>query len=256
MRNDMAKVIVERPRLGRAAAGLRPGRSRALVDDDGVVVRAKGAREPTGRVQKTKMLNETLNPLKRYLEAQVGRPWNKVYAEISQHLKPTSTVQQHVRDHIGDFVAINTRMQDGEVWVDGRWGRPTKLAGSWHRLYVHPRTGLLRRNEKRPTRARMARELREAAAAARAARMREIDARTQLHLFDAAWWEVKLAAIPHVKTVDAKGRPIVVPGRYVDVVRRAQFSTLPGEKLYGRTGVYAAEKRQLSKAEIRRLRLK
>ena len=123
MRKDMAKVIVERPRLGRAAAGLRPGRMRPLVDDDGEIVRAKGAREPVARAQKTKGLNETLNPLRRYLESQVGRPWNKVYSEISAHLKPTSTVQQHVRDHIEDFVAFRTRMREGQVYVNDRWGQ-------------------------------------------------------------------------------------------------------------------------------------
>jgi hypothetical protein len=46
MRKDMSKVIVERPRLGRSAAGLRPGRTRKLVDDDSEPIRAKGAREP------------------------------------------------------------------------------------------------------------------------------------------------------------------------------------------------------------------
>jgi hypothetical protein len=33
-------------------------------------------------------LNENLNPLKRYLHAQVGRPWNKVYAEIAARIRP------------------------------------------------------------------------------------------------------------------------------------------------------------------------
>jgi hypothetical protein len=28
-----------------------------------------------------KQMNESLGPLRRYLERQVGRPWNKVYAE-------------------------------------------------------------------------------------------------------------------------------------------------------------------------------
>lgn len=97
MRKDMAKVIVERPRSGRGAAGLRPGRTEALVDDDGEPIRAvKAARKPKQPEPKTKRLNETLNPLKRYLASNVGRPWDKVYSEISAHLKPSSTVQQHV----------------------------------------------------------------------------------------------------------------------------------------------------------------
>ncbi|MGQ0531270.1 MAG: hypothetical protein ACT4OF_01090 [Caulobacteraceae bacterium] len=145
----MSKVIVARPRSGRAAAGLRPGRTRALADDDGEPIRAKGAREPKTRARKTKQLNETLNPLKRYLASNVGRPWNKVYSEISEHLKATSTVQQHVRDHLDDFVATKTRMRSGVVIVTPRFGGERQLSEDWSLYYVHPRTGLLRKNEKR-----------------------------------------------------------------------------------------------------------
>ena len=120
MRKDMSKVIVERPRRGTWKAG-KPGRTRALFDDDGEPVRAKGATEPKGRAQKTKWLNENLNPLKRYLASQVGRPWRKIYSEISEHLKPSSTVQQHVRD--GDnrhaLVMSHVRAHDDEARVVG-----------------------------------------------------------------------------------------------------------------------------------------
>lgn len=244
MRKDMSKVIVERPRSGRAAAGLRPGRTRALTDDDGEPIKAKGAREPKGREQRTKGLNETLNPLKRYLDSNVGRPWNKVYSEISEHLKPTSTVQQHVRDHLEDFVAIKTRMKAGQVMVTPRFGGERALAEHHSLYYVHPRTGIVRKNEhyqRWGARWRAAR-LKEEAELAK--RMRVVDDKTQLHLFnDGAWWEVKLAKIP-------AGRP------YEDVVHRAKLSRAGGERLYGRPGIYARDKRQLSKAEMKRLGLR
>jgi hypothetical protein len=244
MRKDMSKVIVERPRSGRAAAGLRPGRTRALADDDGEPIRAKGAREPKGREQKTKRLNETLNPLKRYLASNVGRPWNKVYSEISEHLKPTSTVQQHVRDHLEDFVATKTRMKGGKVVVaSARFGGERPLDQYYSLFYVHPRTGLLRKNENRISRSALARQLREAKQAELDARMRVIDAKTQMHLFDGAWWEVKLAKIPP-------------QALYEDVVRRAKLSRLAPEILYDRPGVYARDKRQLSKVEMKRLKLR
>ena len=131
MRKDMSKVIVERPRLGHSAAGKKPGRTQALVDDDGEPIRAKGAREPKRPPVKTKNFNETLNPLKRYLASNVGRPWNKVYSEISEHLKPTSTVQQHVRDHLDDFVATKTRMKGGVVVMTPRFGGERALADDW-----------------------------------------------------------------------------------------------------------------------------
>jgi hypothetical protein len=245
MRKDMSKVIVERPRLGRARAGLKPGRTRVVADDDGEPLRTtKGtAREPVREPRKTKWLNENLNPLKRYLAANVGRPWSKVYSEISEHLKPTSTVQQHVRDHLEDFVATKTRSEKGVLKANTRWGRPMPLSDCHQLYYVHPRTGLLRKNEGRVTFAQARRRAEAAAAAERAKRMREIDAKTQLHLFDGAWWEVKLAKTP-------PSQP------YVDVVRRAKLSTLAPQDLYGRHGVHAVDKRQLSKAEIKRLKLR
>jgi hypothetical protein len=243
MRKDMSKVIVERPRTGRAAAGLRPGRTRALADDDGEPIRAKGAREPVGRAKKTKALNETLNPLKRYLASNTGRPWNKVFSEISEHLKPTSTVQQHVRDHLEDFVAIRTRMKNGAVMMTPRYGGERPLSEHWSLYYVHPRTGLLRKNEHFKRWNARQREARMKEEAERAKRMRVVDAKTQLHLFGEGWWEVKLAKIP-------PSQP------YVDVVHRAGLSRLAVGELYGRAGVYARDKRPLSKAEMKRLGLR
>lgn len=245
MRKDMSKVIVERPRLGRSRAGLRPGRTRIVVDDDGEPLRAsRGGRAPkSDKQQKTKALNENLNPLKRYLASQVGRPWRKVYSEISAHLKPSSTVQQHVRDHLADFVAVKTGSVKGELWADTRWGRPMPLSRTGHLYYVHPRTGLLLKNEARVSWKQAERHARQLEQEERAKRMRVVDAKTQLHLFNGAWWEVKLARIG-------------VGAAYEDVVHRAGLSDMPLALLYGRHGIYARDKRQLSKAEIKRLKLR
>lgn len=246
MRKDMSKVIVERPRRGLSRAkAAKPGRSRIVVDDDGEPLRAgKGGREPLrAKTLKTKWLNENLNPLKRYLASQVGRPWRKVYSEISEHLKPTSTVQQHVRDHLSDFVATKTRSVKGELWAETHFGRPMPLSRTGHLFYVHPRTGLLLKNETRVSWKQAERGARKLEAAELAKRMRVVDAKTQLHLLDGAWWEVKLAKVG----ADSK---------YEDVVQRARLSELPPEKLYGRPGVYARDKRQLSRAEMKQFGLR
>src|SRR5262245_11066334 len=103
MREDMSHVIVERPRLG----GGRARKGRAVALDD--LPRHEGMRRPHKRSGDWKTLNENLSPLRRYLEHQVGRPWDKVYSEIARNLRTDSTVQQHVRDHLHDFVAIKPR---------------------------------------------------------------------------------------------------------------------------------------------------
>lgn len=242
MRKDMAKVIVERPRVGLSWARVRkPGRTRVVEGDDGEPL---AAREPRrAKPPKSKHFNENLNPLIRYLAAQAGRPWTKVYSEISENLRATSTVQQHVLDHVADFVATKAYMRDGKVVVPADYrGKERKIEDSHHRFYVHPRTGILKRNENAFAWKRRRREERERAEVERKARMRVIDGKTQLHLFDGVWWEVKLAKTLPFETVR-------------DVVRSAGLSSLPSAKLYGTDGVHAVEKRVLSKPEKKHLGL-
>lgn len=75
MREDMAKVIVERPRRRGDAA--RKGRRQ----DWDQMPSHEGMRRPHILSGDPKELNEHLGPLRRYLERQVGRPWDKVYSE-------------------------------------------------------------------------------------------------------------------------------------------------------------------------------
>lgn len=134
MRKDMAKVIVTRPRVVESFA--RKGRAIPDEDQPKFIGLRRQVREHGG----FKMLNETLAPLRRYLEVQVGRPWDAVYSEIAANLRPSSTVQQHVRDHRWDFV--NPRRQPGRY--GGYAGRP------WYEpLYVDAR-GILRRTDDLP----------------------------------------------------------------------------------------------------------
>ena len=138
MRSDMAKVIVERPRrVERATAKGRAVAAEDLPAQEGM--RARHVRNWGGKV-----LNENLAPLRRYLERQVGRPWNTVYAEICANLRPASAVQQHVRDHLQHFVAVKPRrihfpmkQRTGE----DIWAQP---------FYVDRRTGLLCRTDRLP----------------------------------------------------------------------------------------------------------
>lgn len=238
MRKDMPKVIVERPRRG-SVKRARVGRTIALEDEDGVPLRA---RTPTRKPLRTKHLNENLAPLKRYLNSQVGRPWSKVYAEIAEHLKPSNTVQQHVRDHVEDFVATKTRMEKGKVMILSKFSGVHPLESDYHKLYVHPRTGLLRRNDKSISWKESRRRAALAEAAERDARMRVLSPKFQLHLLDdGCWWEVKIGKLP---TLPGNKTP-----EQADVVLRANLSKRPAHELYGRHDVYALEKRILSKAE-------
>lgn len=146
MRSDMAKVIVERPRI----------RGRAWKKPKGYAqkLRSYGEEGPPRREgiklrwgHGTKFLNEHLGPLRRYLDSQVGRPWDKVYSEICAHINRNSAVQDHVRDHVDDYVVVNVIMIDGVPCNGGpgwRNGWPLHQMGprSW---YVCPRSGILKK---------------------------------------------------------------------------------------------------------------
>ncbi len=256
MRSDMAKVIVERPRRGGQYA--KKGRPPRELED---LPKRKGLRRAARELYDWKMLNENLAPLRRYLHSQVGRPWDKVWSEICANLRVTSTVQQHVRDHVFDFVAVRgVHLRDEEVFVLDRWGGPEPLETSLHELWVDPRSGILRKNrhnrvyrgKQAEARRRHERHLRQ--------RMVAAAEFLQYHLLDdGVWWEVTLAPVP---TVARRYRifaqfygthQVEVP--VTDVVLNAKLSALRREVLYDRRGVYGTAKRPLSKKEIKHLGL-
>jgi hypothetical protein len=252
MRDDMDEVIIERPRWGSRMRHVRrahrvDSKRTTVQDPESLPFRIGLRRSAHGGLRKT--LSDNLAPLRRYLMKQVNRPWDKVWSEISANLKATNTVQQHVRDHIGDFVAVRTFVQDGEIWAAsaGLFGTPKPLRESRHLLYVDPRTGILRRNKHYKGATQKRREQAAAEARERAQRMRELGPFLQLHLLNDCWWEVTLARKPWV------------PNGYAffsDVVIGAGMSRMSDEELYGRWGVYALKKRQLTSAEIVRFGLK
>ncbi len=142
MRKDMFKVIVERPRLG---PRYKMKRKKFHGEDDlPSQMSPQWHREWNGSA--SKMLNENLAPLKRYLGKQVGRPWSKTYSEICEHLHPSHTVKQHVRDHIEDFVVTKVAIGRHGEWINGNsksnWGGRYIPWG--HDFYVDPSDGILK----------------------------------------------------------------------------------------------------------------
>jgi hypothetical protein len=263
MRKDMDEIIIERPRWGS-----RMGHNRRGGRLDGKVVARRdpdalpfhiGMKRAALLAGTTKSLNENLKPLQRYLESQINRPWSKVWSEISQNLRVTSAVQQHVRDHVLDFVAVRVVSKDGTIRVPARNGRLDRLEDSHFRMYVDPRTGLLRRNKHFKSWSRKRRDEDAAAARQLSERMRELAPGLQLHLFDdGAWWEVHLAPIPTERVTEGSGNTAKTYVRalpYTDIVHGTTLTTLSCGELYGRTGVYAVAKRQLSRKEMLALKL-
>lgn len=263
MRRDMSKVIVERPRFG---SGWRTWRRKGRYDPKLVLIDEEGEEDPSmaglrsfWRARKSslhsKWLNENLAPLRRFLMAQVGRPWDAVWSEICENLKPTSTVQQHVRDHISDFVAMQTSLKDGRIYFTRPGDPPFPLDAPSRQLllYVDPLTGVLRLNPHFERYARRRRRLDAAAANELATRFRRLPGRVEclVYLDDGNWWEVKLANAEVVSRRRALGAAEVI-----DVIEQAGLSALPRDKRYGNGSLVATAKRPLSKRELKQYGLR
>ena len=203
-------------------------------------------REPMSRGRGTKGLNDNLAPLVRYLRSQVGRVWDDVYSEICECLRPTSTLQQHVRDHLEDYVAVSTWMQDGEVWGQGRWGRLQALSGPGYGpdFYADPRDGRLR--------ARPFHAWRRPPTEVPDPDVRWDGPDRQLRRIGGLWYALRLKAIPTGATDRASVRDRLL-GRTLEGLLRDAEKDDALLRAYGRPGVYAAEKRQLGKRELRNL---
>jgi hypothetical protein len=181
VREDMAKVIVERPRI--IDYYPRKGRARPLEE----LPKQLGMRRSQQERHGEKVLNENLAPLRRFLMRQVGRPWDKVYSEIAARLRADNTVQQHVRDHLEDFVAIRARKGISTGYRRGDdvlW---------WQPLYVDPRDGILKRTDRLPeVKAGRRQQRRQKGAVERI----ELSKTRQLRRMDGIWYEITLAPLP------------------------------------------------------------
>ncbi|TFW28654.1 hypothetical protein E4O92_20600 [Massilia horti] len=271
MREDMFKVIVERPRLVNSNGYSRDGRKYRNHEETPNHLGMKRG------YNLKKWLNENLAPLRRYLEKQVNRPWNKVYGEIRATIDPRSTVKLHVLQHIDDFVAIDTHWVEtasgGKIIIRGqRWPRKdVPLEESRMILYVHPRTGILLRNRHYVSYDKRRRLEREAAQTGKLGVRRMISDDEQLHLIGGIWYRVTLGVLPPARMrIRQSGSEIqkeTVNHACWDVVRKVWVSRQDGHidakdgqpsnfELYGDPNKYAVSKQQLNAHELRNYGLK
>lgn len=116
MRRDMKDVIIDVYRRGGYYDGIGHMRCRDLEDmpvHEGMKDHHGYGKEP----------NDRLNPLRRFLEKNLGRPWNKVYAEICEDADVRSIRGWHMREHVKQMVISETELAAilGHRWRDHYW---------------------------------------------------------------------------------------------------------------------------------------
>ena len=126
MRSDMSKKLVERPRIkGQWSKGHYQRHIEKAVriemNEDEELDSAAPSKMAMSIGRGSKILEENLNPLFRFLESRCGKSWNKVYSEIRKELNTSSTIHMHILQHLDDYVEKKAAVVNGVVFdPDGR----------------------------------------------------------------------------------------------------------------------------------------
>src|SRR5215475_6473969 len=144
MREDMSKVVIERPRSGHSLPSyktrLRIRRYDPEKDYEDIPKRVSGSRSKYVRAGETKYFSDFLSPLRRFLRTNVGRPWDLVYSEMKESLDDRKVTGRHVFEHVDREVETHALIgEDGELYKLEYGGRLLPI----YEFYVDPRTGLL-----------------------------------------------------------------------------------------------------------------
>ena len=202
MKEDLNKLLCERERHGHRAS-FKPYRNLKkfnIHNTDEFVGGREGMKFRYGYDRKT--FNENLNPLKGIIRTAVGRKWDKFFSELMKTFDTRSVVNQHIIEHLYDYVDIQTFMEDGVVMTRGCYRQEAEpIRGSNIEYYVDPRDGIIKfnkyyKNYKSIQRERVAERAREQLKVKRV-----IDDNNVLHLIDGVWFHFTLEEIPEGKTV-------------------------------------------------------
>lgn len=142
MRHDMDRVIQETARAGSS----NPSKKTSLrirhhngseFEDLPKRLSVSHAKHQSGF---SKSPGVTLRPLRRFLQKNIGRPWNDIYSEICQSIDRRTSRGHDLFCYLEWEVYVRCIIgEDGKVYSYHRWGGRTPVSG----FYVHPETRLL-----------------------------------------------------------------------------------------------------------------
>ena len=140
MRPDFMKILIERPRTQSSEPSRKWGKRIKYspdMDYEDEPKRAKSSRRWQYGYD-YRHSTDVLGPLKKYLESKVGQDWDDVYSEICQNMDKRSTVGAHIFTHLWQYVKKDCYIgaKTGKVYCEG--GRSTP-----YYFYVHPWTNKL-----------------------------------------------------------------------------------------------------------------
>ena len=182
----------------------------------------------------TKSLNEHLGPLRRYLDSQVGRPWNKVFRRSAR----TSTVLRPCRITFGIMSPITLPLTSRRSMAGPAMEQDSGTGGRYVRLdglarYVCPRSGILKRVKPRK------RSQNRRPKPPDAPRFVRVSDSLQCRLIDEVWHVVSLQPLPQVQEGKNGAEWDVVfarPASEIDFADGSQELRGPGLRVRGSGG--------------------
>lgn len=126
MRTDMAQLLVESPRHN-TGESFKTHRRKANQDPESAPTK-QGMRRP---YMDRKSFGEYFPPLMGFLRKNVGRPWDKVFSELTAVLHGGGTVIEHTKMHLlRDFVILKPHWIDGKPHQNPPWYSSQQLGAT------------------------------------------------------------------------------------------------------------------------------
>jgi len=197
-----------------------------------------------------KELNENLAPFYRFLDKQVGRPWNNVYSEIREQINANSAVQLHILQHLDQHVELHVVLdEDGKPWKENGYSyRSYQVDG----LYVCPKTRLLKENKLPSWRNRYSKA---------DPNYITIEGKTYVES-EHGWFEIELTGaravwVRNPRWGEEKGQTysVLSQDKFWDALHKKMMTMPELKDFYGRE-VRCIEKRPLNKKELKKLGLR
>lgn len=152
MRKDLNKLLCEEERYGSSRSFKEVRRKKVFQADEEFAAGREGMKKRHVISGNEKMFGEHLNPLYGIVRKNVGRKWDDVYSELSEVFDFRSVINDHILQHLWQYVERYAYVDDGVIMIRGRYSRSAEeLELSSCEFYVHPVTGVLCKNEKYKT---------------------------------------------------------------------------------------------------------
>jgi len=242
MRPDLNKLLCERERIGHDSK-YKEVRNSKKFNNFGEEGEGMPSFESTKHRYgyETKNFNENLSPLRGAIRANIGKRWDTFYSDLCKNFDKRSVINQHILEHLFQYVEREVYVEDGELWVKtGAYSNrgDVKLRNSTSTEYfVDPRDGIMKKNKwyggDKASKARRAAKQ----AKAELEITRWIDDDNVLHNIDGVWFHFTLADVPEGKyiyerpagatlfNVKSYGTPVMKTWDQLDDYRRSRYGT-------------------------------